>query len=188
MTTAMTHMVLGEDFPEIREAVGRICENFPGEYWRELDAERAYPSAFVNALTEGGFLGCLIPEEYGGTGLPLRAAAVILETVHASGGSAAACHAQMYTMGTVLRHGSEAQKQAYLPGIASGELRLQAFGVTEPASGSDTTRLSTRAVRDWDHQRVQGQKTWTSRALYSHLLLLLPVTYAHLTLPTTPYR
>ena len=178
MTTAMTHMVLGEDFPEIREAVGRICENFPGEYWRELDAERAYPSAFVNALTDAGFLGCLIPEEYGGTGLPLRAAAVILETVHASGGSAAACHAQMYTMGTVLRHGNEAQKQAYLPGIASGELRLQAFGVTEPASGSDTTRLSTRAVRDGDHYRVNGQKIWTSRALHSDLMLLLARTTA----------
>ena len=171
MTTATTHMVLGEDFPEIREAVGRICKNFPGEYWRELDAERAYPSAFVNALTEAGFLGCLIPEEYGGTGLSLRAAAVILETVHASGGSAAAGHAQMYTMGTVLRHGSEAQKQAYLPGIASGELRLQAFGVTEPASGTDTTRLRTRAVRDGDHYRVNGQKIWTSRALHSDLML-----------------
>ena len=178
MTTAMTHMVLGEDFPEIREAVGRICENFPGEYWRELDAERAYPSAFVDTLTDAGFLGCLISEEYGGTGLPLRAAAVILETVHASGGSAAACHAQMYTMGTVLRHGSEAQKQAYLPGIASGELRLQAFGVTEPASGSDTTRLSTRAVRDGDHYRVNGQKIWTSRALHSDLMLLLARTTA----------
>ena len=178
MTTAMTHMVLGEDFPEIREAVGRICKNFPGEYWRELDAERAYPSAFVNALTEAGFLGCLIPEEYGGTGLSLRAAAVILETVHASGGSAAACHAQMYTMGTVLRHGSEAQKQAYLPGIASGELRLQAFGVTEPASGTDTTRLRTRAVRDGDHYRVNGQKIWTSRALHSDLMLLLARTTA----------
>ena len=178
MTTAMTHMVLGEDFPEIREAVGRICENFPGEYWRELDAERAYPSAFVNALTEAGFLGCLIPEEYGGTGLSLRAAAVILETVHASGGSAAACHAQMYTMGTVLRHGNGTQKQAYLPGIASGELRLQAFGVTESASGSDTTRLSTRAVRDGDHYRVNGQKIWTSRALHSDLMLLLARTTA----------
>ena len=178
MTTATTHMVLGEDFPEIREAVGRICKNFAGEYWRELDAERAYPSAFVNALTEAGFLGCLIPEEYGGTGLSLRAAAVILETVHASGGSAAACHAQMYTMGTVLRHGSEAQKQAYLPGIASGELRLQAFGVTEPASGTDTTRLRTRAVRDGDHYRVNGQKIWTSRALHSDLMLLLARTTA----------
>ena len=178
MTTATTHMVLGEDFPEIREAVGRICKNFPGEYWRELDAERAYPSAFVNALTEAGFLGCLIPEEYGGTGLSLRAAAVILETVHASGGSAAACHAQMYTMGTVLRHGSEAQKQAYLPSIASGELRLQAFGVTEPASGTDTTRLRTRAVRDGDHYRVNGQKIWTSRALHSDLMLLLARTTA----------
>ncbi len=178
MTTAMTHMVLGEDFPEIREVVGRICENFPGEYWRDLDAERAYPSAFVNALTNAGFLGYLIPEEYGGTGLALRAAAVILETVHASGGSAAACHAQMYTMGTVLRHGSETQKQAYLPGIASGELRLQAFGVTESASGTDTTRLRTRAVRDGDHYRVNGQKIWTSRALHSDLMLLLARTTA----------
>ena len=173
-----THMVLGQDFSDIRAAVSRICEDYPGEYWRELDAARGYPVAFVKALTESGFLGCLIPEAYGGTGLSLRAAAVILETIHAAGCSAAACHAQMYTMGTVLRHGSEAQKQAYLPAIAKGELRLQAFGVTEPTSGTDTTRLRTRAVREGDHYRVNGQKIWTSRALHSDLMLLLARTSA----------
>ncbi|MEE2804608.1 MAG: acyl-CoA dehydrogenase family protein [Pseudomonadota bacterium] len=171
-------MVLGQDFSDIRAAVSRICEDYPGEYWRELDAARGYPVAFVKALTESGFLGCLIPEAYGGTGLSLRAAAVILETIHAAGCSAAACHAQMYTMGTVLRHGSEAQKQAYLPAIAKGELRLQAFGVTEPTSGTDTTRLRTRAVREGDHYRVNGQKIWTSRALHSDLMLLLARTSA----------
>ena len=134
-------MNLGEDFPEIREAVSRICDDFPGEYWREMDAKSAYPEAFVSTLTESGWLSALIPESYGGSGLPLRAAAVILETIHSSGGSAAACHAQMYTMGTVLRHGSDEQKQEYLPQIASGDLRLQAFGVTEPTSGTDTTSL-----------------------------------------------
>ncbi len=178
MTIDTTHMVLGQDFSDIRAAVSRICEDYPGEYWRELDAARGYPVAFVKALTESGFLGCLIPEAYGGTGLSLRAAAVILETIHAAGCSAAACHAQMYTMGTVLRHGSEAQKQAYLPAIAKGELRLQAFGVTEPTSGTDTTRLRTRAVREGDHYRVNGQKIWTSRALHSDLMLLLARTSA----------
>ena len=169
----VTKLTLGEDYPDIRHAVGRICEKFQGEYWREIDAASAYPLAFVEVLTKSGWLSALIPENYGGAGLPLRAAAVILETIHASGGSAAACHAQMYTMGTVLRHGNEAQKQEYLPAIASGELRLQAFGVTEPTSGTDTTNLRTRAVRDGDIYVINGQKIWTSRALYSDLMLLL---------------
>jgi len=168
-----TILTLGEDYPDIRRAVGRICEDFQGAYWRKLDAAAAYPLEFVEALTKSGWLAALIPEAYGGAGLPLRAAAVILETIHASGGSAAACHAQMYTMGTVLRHGSETQKQEYLPAIANGDLRLQAFGVTEPASGTDTTNLRTRAVRNHDHYIVNGQKVWTSRALYSDLMLLL---------------
>ena len=173
MNETTTILTLGEDYPDIRRAVGRICEDFQGAYWRELDAAGAYPLEFVEALTKSGWLAALIPEAYGGAGLPLRAAAVILETIHASGGSAAACHAQMYTMGTVLRHGSETQKQEYLPAIASGDLRLQAFGVTEPASGTDTTNLRTRAVRNDDHYIVNGQKVWTSRALYSDLMLLL---------------
>ena len=164
---------IGEDFPEIRDAVGRICGDFGGDYWRELDAEERYPDAFVNALTEAGWLAALIPEAYGGAGLPIRAGAVILETIHRHGGSAAACHAQMYTMGTVLRHGSEAQKQRWLPEIAAGRLRLQAFGVTEPTTGSDTTRLKTRAERRDDSYVVSGQKIWTSRALHSDLMLLL---------------
>lgn len=164
---------LGEDYPDIRAAVAKICEGFPGSYWRKLEDERAYPTEFVKALTEAGFLGALIPEEYGGAGLPLRAAAVILETIHAAGSSAGACHAQMYIMGTLLRHGSEAQKREYLPKIASGELRLQAFGVTEPTTGTDTTQLKTRAVKDGDSYIVNGQKVWTSRALASDLMLLL---------------
>jgi acyl-CoA dehydrogenase len=170
---AMPTIELGEDYPEIREQVRRICAAFPGTYWQQLDEKAEYPHAFVDALTESGYLGALIPETYGGAGLPLRAASVILETIHANGCSAAACHAQMYIMGTVLRHGSEAQKQQYLPKIASGELRLQAFGVTEPTTGSDTTQLRTRAVRDGDHYVVNGQKIWTSRALQSDLMLLL---------------
>ena len=173
MNEINTILTLGEDYPDIRRAVGRICEDFQGAYWRKLDAAGAYPLEFVEALTKSGWLAALIPEAYGGAGLPLRAAAVILETIHASGGSAAACHAQMYTMGTVLRHGSETQKQEYLPAIANGDLRLQAFGVTEPASGTDTTNLRTRAVRNHDHYIVSGQKVWTSRALYSDLMLLL---------------
>ena len=173
MNEINTILTLGEDYPDIRRAVGRICEDFQGAYWRKLDAAGAYPLAFVETLTKSGWLAALIPEAYGGAGLPLRAAAVILETIHASGGSAAACHAQMYTMGTVLRHGSETQKQEYLPAIANGDLRLQAFGVTEPASGTDTTNLRTRAVRNHDHYIVNGQKVWTSRALYSDLMLLL---------------
>ena len=173
MNETTTILTLGEDYPDIRRAVGQICEDFQGAYWRKLDAAGAYPLEFVEALTKSGWLAALIPEAYGGAGLPLRAAAVILETIHASGGSAAACHAQMYTMGTVLRHGSESQKQHYLPEIANGDLRLQAFGVTEPDSGTDTTNLRTRAVRNDDHYIVNGQKIWTSRALYSDLMLLL---------------
>lgn len=171
--TATLQIEVGEDYPEIRESVRRVCADFPGAYWRKLEDDEAYPTDFVRALTEAGYLGALIPENYGGSGMPLRAAAVILEEIHASGCNAGACHAQMYTMGTVLRHGSEAQKQLYLPRIASGELRLQAFGVTEPTTGSDTTKLKTRAVRDGDSYVVNGQKVWTSRALHSDLMLLL---------------
>jgi alkylation response protein AidB-like acyl-CoA dehydrogenase len=158
---------------EIREAVRDLCEKFPGEYWRALDAERGYPKKFVDALTEAGYLAALIPEEYGGSGLPLSAAAAILEEVQASGCNGAACHAQMYIMGTILRHGSKAQKEKYLPEIAAGKLRLQAFGVTEPTSGTDTTSLRTRAERQGDHYVVNGQKIWTSRAEHSDLMLLL---------------
>jgi len=164
---------LGEDYSDIRESVRRICSGFPGEYWRRLEEKLEYPTEFVKALTDAGYLGALIPEEYGGAGLPLRAASVILEEIHASGCNAGACHAQMYIMGTLLRHGSEEQKKRYLPKIASGELRLQAFGVTEPTSGTDTTQLKTRAVRNGDHYVVHGQKVWTSRALHSDLMLLL---------------
>ncbi len=158
---------------EIREEVAKLCARYPGEYWRKLDQERAYPTAFVRALTEAGYLGALIPEEYGGAGLPLSAGAAILETIHAEGCNAAACHAQMYIMGTILRHGSEDQKRQYLPGIATGALRLQAFGVTEPTSGTDTTSLRTFARLDGDHYVVNGQKVWTSRAEHSDLMLLL---------------
>jgi acyl-CoA dehydrogenase len=166
-------VVLGEDFPELRDAVRRICEKFPGEYWRALDDRSGYPTEFVVALTEAGFLGALIPEQYGGSGLPLRAAAVILEEINANGCSASPAHAQMYIMGTLLRHGSEQQKRSYLPEIAAGRLRLQAFGVTEPNTGSDTTQLKTRAERQGDVYVVNGQKVWTSRALHSDLMLLL---------------
>jgi acyl-CoA dehydrogenase len=168
---------LGQDFPEIRDSVRRICASFPGVYWRELEAHEAYPTEFVRALTEAGYLAALIPEEYGGAGLPLRAAAAILEEIHASGCNAGACHAQMYIMGTLLRHGNARQKTQYLPQIASGALRLQAFGVTEPTTGTDTTKLKTRAVRvnskGGDHYLIYGQKVWTSRALHSDLMLLL---------------
>jgi acyl-CoA dehydrogenase len=162
-----------QDFGELRDAVRRICRDYPGEYWRKLDNESGYPTEFVRALNEAGFLGALIPEEYGGSGMPLRAAAVILEEINASGCVASAAHAQMYIMGTLLRHGNEEQKRRYLPDIASGALRLQAFGVTEPTSGSDTTQLKTRAVRKGDVYVVNGQKVWTSRALHSDLMLLL---------------
>ncbi len=158
---------------EIRAEMRKLCARFPGEYWRELDRERGYPTAFVQALTEGGWLGALIPEEYGGAGLPLSAAAAILEEIHASGCNAAACHAQMYIMGTILRHGSPEQKRRYLPKIATGELRLQAFGVTEPTSGTDTTSLRTFARREGGTYVVNGQKIWTSRAEHSDLMLLL---------------
>ncbi len=147
----------------------RCAPDFPGEYWRKLDRERGYPTEFVAALTEAGFLAALIPEQYGGSGLTLLEAAAIMEEIHASGCNGAACHAQMYTMGTLLRHGSDAQKQRWLPAIASGELRLQAFGVTEPTSGTDTLALRTTAVRDGDHYVINGQKIWTSRAEHSDL-------------------
>ena len=177
--TALTDISvsLGEDYPEIRESVRRICKDFPGEYWRDLDERSAYPDAFVKALTEAGYLSVLIPETYGGAGLPLRAASVILEEIHSSGCSAGACHAQMYTMGTLLRHGSEEQKRRFLPDIAAGKLRLQAFGITEPTTGSDTTQIKTKAdlVSDpaGDYYLVNGQKVWTSRALQSDLMMLL---------------
>ena len=161
------------DLAAIRDSVRALCADFPGEYWRALDREREYPSAFVSALTNAGFLAALIPEDYGGSGLSMRAAAAIMEEIHASGCNGAACHAQMYTMGTVLRHGSDAQKRDYLPAIARGELRLQAFGVTEPTSGTDTLSLRTTAVRDGDDYIINGQKIWTSRAEYSDLMLLL---------------
>jgi len=160
-------------FDDIREAVRALCAGFSGEYWRKLDRGREYPTEFVKALTDAGFLAALIPEEFGGSGLTMRAASAIMEEIHAAGANGAACHAQMYTMGTVLRHGSDAQKKKYLPGIASGELRLQAFGVTEPTSGTDTLSLRTTAVRDGDDYIVNGQKIWTSRAEYSDLMLLL---------------
>ncbi|MBZ0138758.1 MAG: acyl-CoA/acyl-ACP dehydrogenase [Pseudorhodoplanes sp.] len=163
----------GGEIAAIREAVRALCADFPGEYWRECDRARAYPAAFVDALTKAGFLAALIPEAYGGSGLSMRAAAAIMEEIHAAGCNGAACHAQMYTMGTLLRHGSEAQKQAYLPAIARGELRLQAFGVTEPTSGTDTLSLRTTAMRAGDAYIVNGQKIWTSRAEYSDLMLLL---------------
>ena len=166
-------LMLDETYPEVRALVRRICADFPGSYWRELDDHQAYPTAFVAALTEAGLLGALIPEEYGGLGLPLSAAAATLEEIHASGCNAGACHAQMYIMGTLLRHGSLEQKQKYLPDIAAGRVRLQAFGVTEPTSGSDTTKLKTRAERRNDHYLVSGQKVWTSRALQSDMMLLL---------------
>lgn len=160
-------------YPEIREAVQKLCAQFPGAYWQSMDRDRSYPTEFVNALTQSGFLSVLIPEHYGGSGLGLAAAAAVLEEIHRSGGNGGACHAQMYTMGTLLRHGSVEQKEHFLPKIASGELRLQAFGVTEPTSGTDTTRITTFARREGDHYVVSGQKIWTSRAEHSDLLLLL---------------
>jgi alkylation response protein AidB-like acyl-CoA dehydrogenase len=160
-------------FADIRAGVGRLCAEFPGAYWRALDAARAYPAEFVSALTQAGYLAILIPEEYGGAGLGLDAAAAVLETIQAEGCNGAACHAQIYIMGTLLRHGTAAQKQLYLPQIAAGSLRLQAFGVTEPGSGSDTTSLRTMARRDGDSYIIDGQKIWTSRAEHSDLMLLL---------------
>lgn len=162
-----------ETFPEIRDSVRKLCSGFPGEYWRRLDGSRSYPTEFVRALTESGFLSVLIPEEYGGSGLDLGAAAAILEEIHRSGGNGAACHAQMYIMGTVLRHGNPQQKQKLLPGIAAGEIRLQAFGVTEPTSGTDTTRIRTFARREGDRYVVNGQKVFISRAEHSDWMVLL---------------
>ena len=167
-----------EEIAQIRAAVKALCANFPGEYWRKLDRERHYPSEFVAALTKAGFLAALIPEEYGGSGLSMTAAAAIMEEIQKSGCNGAPCHAQMYTMGTILRHGSSAQKARWLPAIAKGELRLQAFGVTEPTSGTDTLSLRTSAVRAGDHYHVNGQKLWTSRAEHSDLMLLLARTTA----------
>jgi len=162
-----------QEIKPIRDGIKALCLKFPNQYWREKDQTRTYPTEFVKALSDHGYLGCLIPEEYGGGGLSLRAAAVILEEVHHSGGNGAACHAQMYIMGTLLRHGSDEQKKRYLPGIADGSLRLQAFGVTEPSSGTDTLALKTTARKDGDSYIVNGQKVWTSRAEHSDLMLLL---------------
>lgn len=162
-----------ESHQDLRAAVRDLCRAFPDSYWRELDAQRAYPETFVKALTDAGYLAALIPEEFGGSGLGVTEASIILEEINRSGANAGACHAQMYTMGTLLRHGSEAQKLQYLPKIASGELRLQAFGVSEPTTGSDTTQLKTMAVRKGDRYVIRGQKIWISRAEHSDLLLLV---------------
>jgi acyl-CoA dehydrogenase len=170
---ASIDLSLTDEQRALRAGVIEICKRYPGEYWRDLDSRREYPEKFVNELTQAGYLGCLIPPEYGGVGLGMREGGLILETIHANGGSASACHAQMYIMGTVLRHGSAAQKQAYLPKIATGELRLQAFGVTEPDAGSDTTQLKTTAVRNGNRYVVNGRKMFISRAQQSDLMLLL---------------
>jgi len=158
---------------DLRTAVRELCSRFPDSYWRELDAQEAYPEEFVKTLTDAGYLAALIPEEFGGSGLGIAEASIILEEVNRSGGNSAACHAQMYIMGTLLRHGSKAQQAHYLPKIASGELRLQAFGVTEPTTGSDTTQMKTMAVRKGDRYVVNGQKVWISRVEYSDLMLLV---------------
>lgn len=162
-----------ETISQLRDTVKKVCDDHPGEYWREKDRVREYPTEFVNALTELGLLAALVPEEYGGSGLPMSVAMEILTAIHEFGGNAGACHAQMYTMGTVLRHGSDEQKSRYLPKIASGELRLQAFGVTEPTAGTDTTSISTFARREGDGYVINGQKVWTSRAEHSDLMVLL---------------
>lgn len=172
-------MVSPDQHQDLREAVRQLCSQYPGEYWRDLDERQAYPEEFVGALTKAGFLGALIPQEYGGSGLGIREASVILEEVNHSGGNSAVCHAQMYVMGTLLRHGSLEQKGRYLPDIAAGRLRLQAFGITEPNSGSDTTRIETTAVRQAEAYRINGEKVFISRVEYSDLLLLLA--------RTTPY-
>ena len=169
-------MDIAEDYSDVRKQVIKLCEDFPGEYWRALEGQppsRSYPTEFIEALTAAGYLAALIPEEYGGAGLPVRGGAVILETINQTGCSASPGHAQMYTMGTILRHGSKEQKEYFLPKIASGELRLQAFGVTEPTSGSDTTQIKTRADRQGADYVINGQKVWTSRAAHSDLMLLL---------------
>ena len=170
---ASIDLALTDDQRALKVGITEICKRYPGEYWRDLDSRREYPEKFVNELTQAGYLGCLIPPEYGGAGLGMREGGLILETVHANGGSASACHAQMYIMGTVLRHGSDRQKETYLPKIATGELRLQAFGVTEPDAGSDTTKLKTTAVRKGDRYVVNGRKMFISRAQQSDLMLLL---------------
>ena len=162
-----------DEYAQLREAVRALCSTFTGEYWRKIDEERGYPDAFVKALTEAGWLAALIPEEYGGSGLSLAEASVIMEEINRSGGNSGACHGQMYNMGTLLRHCSEAQKRAYLPKIASGELRLQSMGVTEPTTGTDTTKIKTVAVRKGDRYVVNGQKTWISRVRHSELMVLL---------------
>jgi acyl-CoA dehydrogenase len=167
------NLSLTDEQRALKAGVTEICKRYPGEYWRDLDSRREYPEKFVNELTQAGYLACLIPPEYGGAGLGMPEGGMILETIHANGGSASACHAQMYIMGTVLRHGSEAQKQRYLPKIASGELRLQAFGVTEPDAGSDTLQLKTTAVRKGDRYVVNGRKMFISRAMQTDLMLLL---------------
>lgn len=169
----LTMVPVGRDYPEIRDTVRAICANYPGAYWRNLEETGNYASDFVGELTKAGFLSALIPEEFGGSGMPLRAGGVILEEIHASGCEGQTCHAQMYMMKMLLRHGTAEQKAKYLPGVASGEIRYQSFGVTEPTSGSDTPNLKTRAVRDGDHYVVNGQKVWTSRALHSDLMTLL---------------
>lgn len=166
-------MLTATEKTDLANAVTDLCRNFPDAYWRELDSKRAYPEEFVQTLTRAGYLATLIPEEYGGAGLGISEAAVILETIHRSGGNAGACHAQMYIMGTLLRHGSEAQKKKYLPALAAGQLRLQAFAVSEPGAGSDTTRIKTAAVLRGDHYIVKGQKIWISRAEHSDLMLLV---------------
>ena len=169
-------MDLTEDYADIREQVAKLCQDFPGKYWRDLDKQPpsgSYPTAFIEALTAAGYLAALVPEEYGGAGLPVRGGAVILETINATGCSASPGHAQMYTMGTILKHGSKEQKNHYLPKIASGELRLQAFGITEPTTGSDTTQIKTRADKQGSGYVINGQKVWTSRAAHSALMLLL---------------
>jgi alkylation response protein AidB-like acyl-CoA dehydrogenase len=166
-------VALDKTYPDIREAVARLCADFPGDYWRRLDRDSGYPTEFVRALTDAGYLSVLIPEEYGGSGLPLGAACAVLEEIQRSGGNGGACHAQMYTMGTLLRHGSPEQKRQYLPAIADGSLRLQAFGVTEPGSGTDTSRIRTSAVRDGDDYVVNGQKVYISRTEHSDLMVLL---------------
>ena len=173
LARAMTQSPASDRFSDIRDGVRALCARFPGEYWRRVDRERAYPAEFVQALTEAGYLACLVPEDYGGAGLPIAAACAILEEIQKAGCNGGACHAQIYTMGTVLRHGSPAQKQRYLPEIAAGRLRLQAFGVTEPTSGTDTLSLRTTAVKQGDRYLVNGQKVWTSRAEHSDLMLLL---------------
>jgi acyl-CoA dehydrogenase len=166
-------VAVDKTYPEIRAAVSKLCAQFPGEYWRKLDRDSEYPTEFVQALTDAGYLSELIPEAYGGSGLPLGAACAVLEEIQRSGGNGGACHAQMYTMGTLLRHGSTVQQQQYLPAIADGSLRLQAFGVTEPTSGTDTSRIRTNAVRDGDDYVINGQKVYISRTEHSDLMILL---------------